>query len=146
MGRNKKTKILFLCTGNSCRSQMVEGWARKLKSECIQAYSAGTETHGLNPYAVRVMAEVGVDISHQRSKLVDEFRGSAFDYIVTVCGHAYENCPVFPVGIKTFHVGFDDPPAMAAACDTDEEKLNCYSIVRDQIRGFIQPLPEAFEK
>ncbi len=141
-----RKKILFLCTGNSCRSQMAEGWARKLKSECIQAYSAGTETHGLNPRAVQVMAEAGVDISHQNSKLINEFRGVDFNYIVTVCGHAYENCPVFPVGVKTFHVGFDDPPAMDSACDTEEAKLNCYRTVRDQIKDFIQTLPEALNR
>ena len=146
MGRDKQTKILFLCTGNSCRSQMAEGWAHYLKSECVEAFSAGIETHGVNPFAVQVMAEDGVDISHQRSKLVDEFRGVDFNYIVTVCGHSYENCPVFPVGVKTFHVGFDDPPAMAAACDTAEAKLNCYRTVRDQIKDFIQTLPEALNR
>ncbi len=141
MGRDKQTKILFLCTGNSCRSQMAEGWARKLKSECIQAYSAGIETHGLNPRTVQVMAEAGVDISHQRSKLVDEFRGVDFNYIVTVCGHAYENCPVFPVGVKTFHVGFDDPPKLAAAASTEAEALSHYRRVRDEIRAFVEGLP-----
>ncbi len=146
MGRDKQAKILFLCTGNSCRSQMAEGWARKLKSECFQTYSAGIETHGLNPRAVQVMAEAGVDISHQLSKLVDKFRGVDFNYIVTVCGHAYENCPIFPAGVKTFHVGFCDPPLMAAASDTEEAKLDCYRTVRDQIKDFIQTLPEALNR
>jgi arsenate reductase len=141
-----RKKILFLCTGNSCRSQMAEGWARKLKSECIQAYSAGNETHGLNPRAVQVMAEAGVDISQQRSKTLDEFSSTEFDYVVTVCGHARESCPVFPVGTKAVHVGFDDPPLMAAACDTEESKLDCYRIVRDQIKDFIQTLPEALNR
>ena len=86
-------KVLFLCTGNSCRSQMAEGWARHLKGDQIEAYSAGIEAHGLNPDAVRVMAEAGVDISGQRSKRVGELQGAKFDYVVTVCGHAHENCP-----------------------------------------------------
>ena len=92
---NTKTRILFLCTGNSCRSQMAEGWARELKSDAIEAYSAGIETHGLNLNAVRVMADAGVDISGQRSKNVAEPRNITFDYVVTVCGHAHENYPVF---------------------------------------------------
>jgi arsenate reductase len=141
--QSHKIKVLFLCTGNSCRSQIAEGWARHLKSECLEAYSAGIETHGLNPRAVHAMAEAGVDISHQRSKLVDEFSGVDFDYVVTVCGHAHENCPVFLAEAKTAHVGIDDPPAMAATCNTEEEKLNCYRIVRDQIKDFILTLPEA---
>ena len=105
-----KTKILFLCTGNSCRSQMAEGWARKLKGDSIEPYSAGIETHGLNPHAVRVMAEAGVDITGQRSKNVAELRDIAFDYVVTVCGHARENCPVFLGKAQVVHAGFDDPP------------------------------------
>jgi arsenate reductase len=141
-----KKKVLFLCTGNSCRSQMAEGWAHHLKSDSVEAFSAGIETHGVNLFAVQVMAEAGVDISHQRSKSVDEFRGIDFDYVVTVCGQAHENCPVFSAGAKKVHVGFDDPPAMAAACDTEEAKLDCYRIVRDQIKDFIQTLPEALNR
>ena len=91
----KKKRVLFLCTGNSCRSQMAEGWARHLKGDQIEPYSAGIEAHGLNPDAVRVMAEAGVDISGQRSKRVDELREVAFDYVVTVCGHANESCPAW---------------------------------------------------
>jgi len=138
-----KTSILFLCTGNSCRSQMAEGWARCLKGDVLEPYSAGIETHGLNPHAVQVMAEAGVDISNQRSKPVDEFKGIEFDYVVTLCGHAHETCPVLPGRTKVRHVGFDDPPKLAAACDTDDEKLACYQRVRDQIRDFILTLPEA---
>lgn len=141
-----KKKVLFLCTGNSCRSQMAEGWARYLKSDCLSAYSAGIETHGLNPYAVQVMAEAGVDISAQRSKHVDELNQIAFDYVVTVCAHAHESCPVFPGSAKIVHVAFDDPPALAAACTTEEEKLNCFRSLRDQIKEFIQTLPEALAK
>jgi len=105
-----KMKILFLCTGNSCRSQMAEGWACKLKSDCIEPYSAGIETHGLNLSAVQVMAEAGVDISGQRSKHVDELFGVEFDYVVTVCGHANEHCPVFLGKARIVHVGLTIRP------------------------------------
>ena len=125
---------------------MAEGWARHLKADCLEAYSAGIEKHGLNPYAVQVMAEAGVDISGQRSKHVDELKQIDFDYVVTVCAHAHESCPVFPGRAKVVHVGFDDPPALAAACKTEEEKLNCFRTLRDQIKAFIQTLPEALEK
>ena len=131
-------KVLFLCTGNSCRSQMAEGWARHLKGDQVDAYSAGIETHGLNPDAVRVMAEAGVDISGQRSKRVDELREVAFDYVVTVCGHANESCPVFSGKTKTIHVGFDDPPQLAANAKTEDERLAPYRRVRDEIRAFIE--------
>jgi len=135
-------KILFLCTGNSCRSQMAEGWARALKSDIVEPYSAGIEKHGLNPYAVQVMAEAGVDISGQRSKLVGELGGVKFDYVVTVCGNAQESCPIFPGKTKTVHAGFDDPPRLAAACQTEEEKLACYRKVRNEIKAFVEKLPE----
>src|SRR5207248_3389289 len=100
-----KLKILFLCTGNSCRSQMAEGWAHHLKSDFIEPYSAGIETHGLNPNAVKVMAEAGVDIAGQRSKHVNELRDVSLDYVVTVCAHANESCPVFPGKSKIIHAG-----------------------------------------
>jgi arsenate reductase (thioredoxin) len=131
-------KVLFLCTGNSCRSQMAEGWARHLKGDQIEAYSAGIETHGLNPDAVRVMAEVGVDISSQRSKHVGELRGIEFDHVVTVCGHAHESCPVFLGKAKIIHAGFDDPPRLAANAKTEEDRLAPYRRVRDEIRAFIE--------
>jgi len=136
----EKKKILFLCTGNSCRSQMAEGWARHLRSDEIEAYSAGIETHGLNPYAVKVMKEAGVDISAHRSKLVTELKGIQFDYVVTVCGHAHETCPFFPGKAKVVHVGFDDPPKLAKNFDTEQEKLDCYRRVRDQIKTFVETL------
>ena len=141
-----KTKILFLCTGNSCRSQMAEGWARKLKSDSIEAYSAGIETHGLNPNAVRVMAESGVDISCQRSKNVADLRDIAFDYVVTVCGHAHENCPLFFGKAKVVHAGFDDPPRLASVATTEEERLAPYRRVRDEIREFILGLSGTLRK
>lgn len=136
-------KVLFLCTGNSCRSQMAEGWARHLKGDVIEAFSAGIETHGLNPNAVKVMAEAGVDISGHRSKHVDELKEVALDYVVTVCDHANESCPLFPGKTRVVHVGFDDPPRLAKGMKTDEEKLECYRRVRDEIRRFVETLPES---
>lgn len=141
-----KLKLLFLCTGNSCRSQMAEGWARHLKADQIEPYSAGIETHGLNPNAVRAMAEAGVDISQQRSKHLDELRGIEFDYVVTVCGHAHEHCPLFPGKAKVVHVGFDDPPRLAAGAQTEEEKLAPYRRVRDEIRELVLGLPDSISK
>jgi arsenate reductase len=138
-----KIKLLFLCTGNSCRSQMAEGWARALKGDQIEVYSAGIETHGLNPNAVKVMAEAGVDISTQESQLVTELLKVDFDFVVTVCGHAHETCPYFPTGAKVVHVGFDDPPKMAAELKDEQAQLDCYRRVRDEIRAFVETLPEA---
>lgn len=138
----KRPVVLFLCTGNSCRSQMAEGWARFLLADRIEAHSAGIETHGLNPNAVRVMAEAGVDISGHRSKLVGEFADTVFDYVVTVCGHAHETCPFFPGGAKVVHVGFPDPPKLAAEVEGEQAKLDCYRRVRDEIRAFVETMPE----
>jgi len=140
-----KLRVLFLCTGNSCRSQMAEGWARHLKGDVIEPYSAGIETHGLNPRAVQVMAEAGVDISGQRSKHVDELRDVPFDYVVTVCDHAHESCPLFPGRTKLIHVGFDDPPRLAREAKTEEDALRHYRRVRDEIRAFVGQLPGALE-
>jgi len=142
----KKLKILFLCTGNSCRSQMAEGWAIALKGGLLEASSAGIEKHGLNPYAVKAMAEAGVDISGHLSKRLDELPDLDFDYVVTVCGHAHESCPLFPGGAKVVHVGFDDPPALARKETSDEARISHYRRVRDEIRDFIKGLPENLEK
>ena len=136
-------KILFLCTGNSCRSQMAEGWARHLKGGVFEAYSAGVETHGLNPNAVKVMAEAGVDISTQRSQHIDEFKDISLDHVITVCGNAHESCPVFPGTTKVTHIGFDDPPRLAKEAATEEEALSHYRRVRDEIRAFVETLPDA---
>jgi arsenate reductase len=142
----EKLKILFLCTGNSCRSQMAEGWAHELKKDTIEAYSAGVEVHGLNSKAVKVMAEAGIDISDQRSKHIDEFKDVKLDIVVTVCGHAQESCPYFPAHCRVVHVGFDDPPKMAERLagqgGSEEELLDCYRRVRDEIRLFVQGLPK----
>lgn len=140
-----KIRVLFLCTGNSCRSQMAEGWARHLKSGVIEAYSAGIETHGLNGRAVKVMAEAGVDISGHRSKHVDELKDVDFDYVVTVCDNAHESCPMFPGETRVIHVGFDDPPRLAEGARSEEEALDCYRRVRDEIRAYVETLPEGFE-
>jgi arsenate reductase len=139
----QKLKVLFLCTGNSCRSQMAEGWARHLKSDVVEPYSAGIETHGLNPNAVKVMAEAGVDISGHRSKHLDEVRDIPFDYVVTVCDNAHESCPLFPGRTKVIHVGFDDPPRLAKGAESEEEALSHYRRVRDEIRRFVESLPES---
>jgi arsenate reductase len=145
-----KLKLLFLCTGNSCRSQMAEGWTRHLKGDVIDVYSAGIETHGLNPNAVKVMAEAGVDISGHRSQHIDEFKEIAIDVVVTVCGHAHETCPYFPANCNVVHVGFDDPPKMAKELAergaSEEQQLDCYRAVRDQIKAFVETLPDSVKE
>ena len=142
-GATGKKSILFLCTGNSCRSQMAEGWARHLKGDVLEPYSAGIERHGMNPYAVRVMAEAGVDISGQHSKLIDELPSVSFDWVVTLCDHAHESCPYFPGRIV--HRGFPDPPRLAEQATDETVILQAYRTVRDQIRAFILTLPEGLE-
>ena len=143
----EKLKLLFLCTGNSCRSQMAEGWTRALKGDCIEVYSAGVEVHGLNPVAVEVMAEAGIDISGQTSKHLDSLRHLQFDAVITVCDQARESCPFFAGAKKMLHIGFADPPQLAkklAAAGGDEEaQRQCYRRVRDEIRAFIETLPES---
>lgn len=135
-----RPRVLFLCTGNSCRSQMAEGWARHLHGDSIDACSAGTEPHGLNPLAVRAMAEAGVDISGHASKAVGECSPETLDLVVTVCGHAQEHCPLFPGSARVVHRGFDDPPRLAAGAATEEEAMRHYRRVRDEIRAFIETL------
>ncbi|MDC7240398.1 MAG: arsenate reductase ArsC [Spirochaetales bacterium] len=133
-----KKNILFLCTGNSCRSQMAEGWMRELHGDEYNVYSAGIETHGLNPNAVRVMAEAGVDISGHKSTLASDFRDIDFDAVITVCGHADENCPVWLGKTNRIHHGFDDPPRLAADIEDPEKKLEPYRRVRDEIREYLK--------
>ena len=144
---NDKIRLLYLCTGNSCRSQMAEGWTRTLKGDRIEAFSAGIETHGLNPNAVKVMAEAGVDITTQQSQHIDEFKGMKLDYVITVCHHAHETCPWFPADCEVIHVGFQDPPRMAKEIadqgGSEEEQLDCYRTVRDEIRAFVETLPDS---
>ncbi|MDA7979061.1 MAG: arsenate reductase ArsC [Pirellulales bacterium] len=130
--------VLFLCTGNSCRSQMAEGWARHFHEDAFQAYSAGIVAHGINPHAVKVMQEAGVDISTQPSKTTEDLPRTDFDLVVTVCAHADEHCPVFAGARRVFHRGFDDPPKLAKQAQTDEEQLAPYRRVRDEIRDFVR--------
>lgn len=141
-----KINLLFLCTGNSCRSQMAEGWTRNLKGDLIEVWSAGTETHGLNPSAVQAMAEAGIDISGHRSKLITDLPAIDFDWVITVCDHAREACPYFPGTVKRLHAGFDDPPALAEKETGQEAKMACYRRVRDQIRRFVETLPQALTR
>ncbi len=138
-----KLKVLFLCTGNSCRSQMAEGLAKEFKSGAIEAYSAGTEPRGVDPRAVIVMKEIGIDISGQRSKHVDEFVGIEFDYVITLCGNAAEHCPVFPGKTRVVHHGFEDPPVLARDAKTEEEALSHYRRVRDEIKAFVETIPQS---
>jgi arsenate reductase (thioredoxin) len=129
--------ILFLCTGNSCRSQMAEAWARHLKGEKYRVFSAGTKKHGLNPLAVQVMHEAGVDISQQESKTTEELPTTPMNFVVTVCSDAHDNCPYFPGG-KIIHQGFDDPPRLTQGMQDQESILSVYRRVRDEIRGMIE--------
>jgi len=147
---SEKISLLYLCTGNSCRSQMAEGWTRALKGDQIKVYSAGIETHGLNPNAVKVMAEAGIDITPQKSQHIDEFKDVKLDYVITVCNHAHETCPWFPTDCEVIHVGFQDPPKMARELaekgGSEEEQLDCYRTVRDEIKAFVETLPEVLNQ
>lgn len=136
-------KVLFLCTGNSARSQMAEGLCRHLRGDLIEAQSAGIESRKVNPLAVRAMAEIGIDISGHRSKTTAELPDPEFDYVVTVCGHAHETCPVFPARTRVVHRGFDDPPLLAQAARNEEEAMVHYRRVRDEMAAYIETLPEA---
>ena len=146
---NEKLRLLFLCTGNSCRSQMAEGWTRHLKGGQIEAFSAGIETHGLNPNMVKVMAEAGVDVTSQKSENIRDYADAQLDVVVTVCGHAHETCPIFPANCKVVHVGFPDPPKIAKELAEqgvpEEEQLECYRQVRDEIKSFVESLPGSLE-
>ena len=137
-----RRKVLFLCTGNSCRSQMAEGWTRHLLGGSVEVFSAGIEAHGLDPRAIKVMAEVGVDISGQRSKTIDDLGDVPFDVVVTVCDRARESCPIFLGKARKIHRSFDDPPRLAEGARTEEEALVHYRRVRDEIRAFVQELRE----
>ena len=140
-----KTKILFLCTGNSCRSQMAEAFCRAMKSDLYEPFSAGTIAKGLNPRMVQVMKEVGIDPTiHQTSKTLKSVlaAGVTLDLVVTVCGHAHETCPIFPGGrTRVVHVGFEDPPELEKTATTPDEALGHYRRVRDLIRDFVAGLP-----
>jgi len=137
-----KPNLLFLCTGNSCRSQMAEGWGKALLSSRFNIYSAGIEKHGLNPNAVKVMSEHGIDISSHHSKTLDDLKHINFDIVVTVCGHADETCPIFPGNTRKIHYGFDDPPKLAAGARNEEEMLMPYRRVCMEIKNFIQNIDD----
>ena len=136
----EKRNLLFLCTGNSCRSQMAEGWGKALLSSRFNVYSAGIEKHGLNPNAVKAMAEQGIDISSHFSKTLEDLADVDFDVVVTVCGHADETCPMFPGKTHKVHFGFDDPPKLAANAKTEEEKMEPYRRVCGEIKNFVEQI------
>ncbi len=137
--------MLFLRTGNSCRSQMAEGWAKALKKDSLCVYSAGIDPHGLNPFPVSVMAEMGVDISSQEATHVDQLRHLKFDWVVTVCERADRHCPVFPGSSRVIHQPFDDPPKLVKTADNDTKIYNCYRRVRDEIREYINAVPDSLK-
>jgi len=142
-----RPRVLFLCTANSCRSQIAEGWARAIHGNRLEAVSAGASPSTLNPLAVRVMAEAGVDIGSHRSKSIEETDPETLDLVVTVCADAHENCPVFPGSASVVHRGFDDPPRLAKDAKSEEEALPHYRRVRDEIRAFVeQELPELLSR
>ena len=141
MAAQAQTRVLFLCTGNSCRSQMAEGFTRYLKSGGIEAHSAGVNPKGVDLRAIKAMAEVGIDISTQKSRSIDEVKHLEFDYVITLCDNAQETCPIFPAKTRVIHVPFEDTPRLAAAVRDGEETLTHYRRVRDEIRKFIESLP-----
>ncbi len=135
-----KTSILFLCTGNSCRSQMAEGWMHYFWQEEFEVFSAGIEAHGINPHAVRVMQEVGVDIARQGSKTIEQLPVREFDYVISVCDHASKSCPSLAGRLGRIHVAFDDPPRLARDAQNEQSMLEPYRRLRDEIRHFISEL------
>ncbi len=141
MSKPSVKSTLFLCTGNSCPSQMAEGWVKGLKNDILEADSAGIEKHGLDPKAVKVMSEVGIDISKQKSKVISELAKKDFDYVVTICNDANKKCPIFPGKAKRLHHGFDNLSILARKMKSEEEALTVYRRVRDKIRAFIDNMP-----
>lgn len=135
---DNKKKLLFLCTGNSCRSQMAEGWLRHLRADDYESLSAGVDPHGINLLAIRAMSEIGIDISGQSSDHIDTYINSGLDWVFTVCDKAHGSCPIFPGDVKVIHVGFDDPPRLAADALSEDEALLHYRRVRDEIGLFIE--------
>lgn len=139
---SEKLKILFLCSGNSCRSQMADAWTKHLKGNQFDVYSAGVQPKAVDPRAVKAMAEAGIDISAQNSKDLDSLGNMEFDYVVTLCDNAREACPYFPAKTKLIHKGFDDPPKLAENANNEEEAMAHYRRVRDEIKAFVETLPE----
>ena len=139
---NEKIKVLFLCTGNACRSQIAEGWARHLKADVVDAYSAGIRPIGVSSRAIKTMTEAGVDISSHTSKSIDDLGGIDFDYVVTLCDNAAQNCPAFPGKAKIIHKPFKDP---YFATGSEEQVMAEFRKVRDQIRAFIETIPDSLK-
>lgn len=138
--------ILFLCTGNSCRSQMAEGFCRHLHPRQFKVSSAGLEKHGLNPHATMVMAEKGIDLKKHHSKTLDDIDLETIDYVITVCDHAHETCPLFPGRALVIHHSFPDPPGLADQVHDPEAKITCYRQVRDLIEAFVRDLPRVLAR
>jgi arsenate reductase (thioredoxin) len=139
-------RVLFLCTGNSCRSQMAEAWAKRLKGDLIEAYSAGTAPKGVDPRAIKAMAEVGIDLSRYKSKSVFELPDIEFDYVITLCEDAQQACPYFPAKTAIMHHGFEDPPRLAENARNEDEAMVHYRRVRDEIRAYIETLPKTLSE
>ncbi len=137
---SERKRILYLCTGNSCRSQMAEAWTRAIHGDRYEVFSAGVEPKGMDPRAVRVMEEAGVSLAGQRSKSVEELPQVDFHFVITLCSHARESCPFFPASTRRMHVPFDDPPLLAKDAASEEEALDHYRRVRDEIRKFVEGL------
>ncbi len=135
---------MFLCYGNACRSQMAEGWARQLKGKLIEPESAGIIASGLSSRAVRVMAEAGVDISAQQSNTIEQMRGRPYDYMVTLCPTAHDMCPPLE-SVQVVHAPFDDPYTLSFGIEGNEEELKIFRRVRDEIKAFVETLPEGLE-
>ncbi len=138
----RRQRVLLLCTGNSCRSQMAEGWARLLHGDTLDVVSAGHAPKEIDDVTILIMAEAGVDISEQRSKHVDDVSDPAPDYVLTLCDSAHERCPAWPGGVPTLHVGFEDPSAMLETAETPDEAIAVYRRVRDEIRELMERLPD----
>jgi arsenate reductase len=141
-----KKQILFLCTGNSCRSQIAEAWTNHLQKDKFIAYSAGIAPKGVDKRAVKVMAEAGIDISNQKSKDIDSLGSMEFDYVVTLCDNANEACPFFPAKTRLMHRGFDDPPRLSEGEKDENKALNHFRRVRDEIKAFVENLEEELNR
>jgi arsenate reductase len=146
MENEKKYKVLYLCTGNSCRSQMAEGFTRHLVKDQIDAYSAGVAPKAIDPRAIKAMAEVGIDISRQQAKSTNDIKNMAFDFVITLCDNAQKTCPTFPAKTSVIHMGFEDPPKLAENSKSEAEALGHYRRVRDEIKVFVEQLPDILKQ
>ena len=142
---DQKKRILFLCTGNSCRSQMAEAWTKRLKGDQFEACSAGVNPKGVDPKAIKALAEAGIDISRWKSKNVDVFGDMEFEYVITLCDNAREACPYFPAKTRLIHKSFDDPPRLAESSPDEEAAMAHYRRVRDEIKAFVEAFPSGLD-